>query len=80
MEAAAARVVRGKDPVRRDLRRKVRHLMTITGPAHKITDSPRNPTDDMNPLRNPRKQGIPIAPPTTSSGPAKEVVIRLLMY
>ena len=40
METAAARVVGGKNPVRRDLRRTVRHLMTITGPAHKITDSP----------------------------------------
>src|SRR4029077_11222747 len=40
METAAARVVRGQDPIRRCLPRKVRLPMTKNGLAHEIPDSP----------------------------------------
>jgi serine/threonine protein phosphatase 1 len=40
METAAARMVRGQDPIRRRLRRKVRLPMTKNGLAHEIPDSP----------------------------------------
>lgn len=39
-EATAARVGRGQEQIRRDLRRAVRNL-TTTGRPHKISDSPR---------------------------------------
>src|SRR6478672_3192286 len=42
METAAARMVRGQDPIRRRLRRKVRLPMTKNGLAHEIPDSPRD--------------------------------------
>jgi putative transposase len=41
MENAAARMVRGKDPIRHHVRRQVRQsVMVNPGPAHKIPDSP----------------------------------------
>ncbi|MGA2488243.1 MAG: hypothetical protein ABSF49_20045, partial [Roseiarcus sp.] len=40
-ENAAARMVRGKDPIRHHVRRQVRQsVMVNPGPAHKIPDSP----------------------------------------
>ena len=40
MEITAKGVVHGQNPIRRNLRGKVHHLMTIIGLTHKIPDSP----------------------------------------
>src|SRR6476660_1014071 len=50
METAAARMVRGQDPIRRRLRRKVRLPMTKNGLAHQIPDSPRLGLNKLNAL------------------------------
>src|SRR5215471_2483268 len=73
METAAARMVRGQDPIRHRVRRKVRLPMTKNGLAHEIPDTPRFPRPhQLQPQTQHRPPPPPLRPAPTPQGPPLE--------